>query len=59
MAKKTDKQQTSDWRNCPKSWFWLLTEWQKDQNPEKIQEALQNLKRLGYTVRLKGGSDGK
>ena len=49
-------QNTENWKECPKSWFYLLTEWQKDQNPERISEALRNLKRLGYTIELKGGS---
>jgi hypothetical protein len=42
-------------------WFFILDKERscKRPNPEKIQEALQNLKRLGYTVRLEGGSDAK
>lgn len=50
MTEEQKKEQTDDWRNSPCGWFWLLTEWQKDQNPEKTNEALQNLKRLGYKI---------
>jgi hypothetical protein len=48
---------TDDWKECAAAWFFILDKERsgKRPNPEKIQEALQNLKRLGYSIRLQEG----
>lgn len=45
---------TDDWKECAPAWFFVLDKERSCEEPNraKINEALQNLRRLGYSVKM-------